>query len=140
GHPPENPALALVDLQHPVDARRRPLGAEEVRRGRTAATGRLPGHEKAGGANPAAGQGPPDRGRAAPGAALRGHRQPGRGGGGAERAEGTGGAMGGGTEAAEPPPGRRATEALPRTSRLPDAEAVRQGLRRSRSDTRLALA
>ena len=55
GHPHQDTARRLVDLQLAVAARRRAAGPEEVRRGRTAAAGWLRRHEAAGKDHSAAG-------------------------------------------------------------------------------------
>src|SRR5438552_1840058 len=95
GHPRGEAARRLDDVQHPVDARRGAAGPEEVRRGRAAAAGRLPGDEAAGEGHPAAGTRSHPRSARARRAAVRGDGQPGRGG---QVAGGTGGAPSGAEE------------------------------------------
>ena len=56
GHPREEGARRLEDVQHAVDARRGAAGPEEVRRRRAAAADRLRGDEAAGEDDPAAGR------------------------------------------------------------------------------------
>jgi tRNA A-37 threonylcarbamoyl transferase component Bud32 len=91
-HPREEGARRLADLQHEVDARRRPAGPEELRGRRAALAGRLRGDEEAGRQYSPRGRAATDRGPRAAGATLRSEGRASRGG---EMAKGTGHATGG---------------------------------------------
>src|SRR5262249_39556459 len=79
-YPREEAARRLEHLQREVHAGRGAPGPEEVRRGRAAAAGRLPGHEEVGEDDPAARPAPAGRGRGSVGAVVRGAGQEGRSG------------------------------------------------------------